>query len=78
MTNPDNKLREILDILLGEWGNSPAFEREQVAKALSAITDLMIEIIGEDEFSKNADTYNFLAVRNELRAELRSLIKGDK
>lgn len=37
MSNLDDKLREILDTLLGEWGSSPAFESEQIAKATTKL-----------------------------------------
>jgi hypothetical protein len=50
-------------------------------EALSAIKDLMIEIIGEDSEISGGDTVTQKSRKigaNQLRAELRSLIKGSE
>lgn len=86
MTNPKphptlQSVNKILDTLLSEWGASPAFEEEQLAKASTQIHKLFVdwanELIGEDYvFDRPKDdylpnVYTHLKAKNELRQEIR-------
>ena len=56
-TNPPQySISEILDTLLGEWGASPAFEKDQLGKAKQAIEAYTLSRI-VDEFKKLDDDF---------------------
>lgn len=54
--------------------------REQTDQALTSIINLVDKVIGEDEpYSQfNIDGNEFIETKNELRAEQRAKLKGDK
>lgn len=73
------KLQEILEDLWSDGyfsGDNSENEKEATAEAHQAISDLINEIIGEDEpLPLSPSGYRRAKIRNELRAEIKANLK---